>query len=235
MGTPGSPTLTPSRDDERAPWLALLPILTTLLYYPLPPSVRGETLVQFIPQFAAYVAFICWTFQNTSVLERLGLSPNRLPTGIAVGTVVGILLGTFNSQVILRLVPWLGHDISFLKDTPHAKLPVLIMVPWFITLIALFVELNFRGFLLGRLLVCWSNLGMAVRLGPSVAVGASALAFAFDPFMVATFKHLHWIAVWDGLIWGAIWITLRNLYATVIAHAVEVIIMYTVLRNLLIS
>jgi hypothetical protein len=227
---PGSPPFPPSQDEEQAPWLAFLPILATLLYYALPLSLREDTLVQFAPQFAAYAAFVCWTFQNTRVLDRLGLSPNRLPTGITVGAVVGILLGTVNSLVILRLVPWLGHDISFLKDTPHAKLPVLLMVPWFIALIALFVELNFRGFVLGRLLTFWSKLGKAGRLGPPVAVGASALAFAFDPFMVATFKHLHWIAVWDGLIWGTIWITLRNLYATVIAHAVEVIIMYLVVR-----
>ncbi len=235
MGIPRSPIHTGPWDDERAPWLAFLPILATLLYYALPPSVRGETLTQFLPQVIAYAAFICWTFQNTRVLERLGFYPDGLSTGIRVGTLVGVLLGTVNSLVILHLVPWLGHDISFLKDTPHAKLPVLIMVPWLIVLIALFVELNFRGFLLGRLLASWNHLGEADRFGPWVAVGVSALAFAFDPYMVATFKHLHWIAVWDGLIWGSIWITLRNLYATIVAHAVEVIIMYSVIRKVLLS
>jgi hypothetical protein len=235
MGIPGSPTHTVPWDDERAPWLAFLPILATLLYYVLPPSVRGETLVQCFPQVIAYAAFICWMFQNTHVLERLGLSPSRISAGLTVGALVGLFLGTVNSFVIIRLVPWLGHDISFLKDTPHAKLPVLIMVPWFIALIALCVELNFRGFLLGRVLASWNSFGKAGRLGPCVAVGVSALAFAFDPFMVTTFKHLHWIAVWDGLIWGSIWITLRNLYATVMAHAVEVIILYSVVRAILMS
>jgi hypothetical protein len=27
-----------------------------------------------------------------------------------------------------------------------------------------------------------------------MALGISSLAFAFDPFMVSTFQHLHWIA-----------------------------------------
>ena len=48
--------------------------------------------------------------------------------------------------------------------------------------------------------------------------------------MVATFKHLHWIAVWDGLVWGMMWVRLRNLYATITAHAVEVMVMYAVLK-----
>ena len=82
------------------------------------------------------------------------------------------------------------------------------MLPWFICGIALFVELNFRGFLLGRLAVLESGLwrsGLAQRFSP-LALITSALIFAFDPFMVNTFQHLHWIAVWDGLIWGVIWV-----------------------------
>ena len=61
----------------------------------------------------------------------------------------------------------------------------------------------------------------------------SALLFAFDPFLVATFQHLHWVAVWDGLVWGALWVMLRNLYATIVAHAVEVIVLYGVMRAIL--
>ena len=99
------------------------------------------------------------------------------------------------------------------------------MMPWFIVLIACFVEINFRGFLLGRLL--------ALGLPSTLAIAASAVLFAFDPFMVATFKHLHWIAVWDGLVWGLLWVRLRNLYATIVAHAVEVILMYSVVRAVL--
>jgi hypothetical protein len=88
-------------------------------------------------------------------------------------------------------LPLLGGDYRFLADTPHARIPLLIMVPWFILFIATMVELNFRGFLLGRLL--------ALGLPAPIAVPVSALLFAFDPFLVATFQHLHWIAVWDGL------------------------------------
>jgi thiamine transporter ThiT len=69
-----------------------------------------------------------------------------------------------------------------------------------------------------------------IRHGPALlalALIASALIFAFDPFMVNTFQHLHWIAVWDGLIWGIIWLRTRNLYITIVAHAVEVIVMYS--------
>ncbi len=66
-----------------------------------------------------------------------------------------------------------------------------------------------------------------------VAVTTSALVFAFDPFLVATFKHLHWIAVWDSLVWGLIWVRLRNLYAVIIAHTIEVILMYLVVKSAL--
>ncbi len=62
--------------------------------------------------------------------------------------------------------------------------------------------------------------------GLAAAIGTSSLVFAFDPFMVVAFRHLHWIAVWDGLIWGWMRIRLRNLYAVITAHALEVVIMY---------
>ena len=59
---------------------------------------------------------------------------------------------------------------------------------------------------------------------------SSALVFAFDPFMVATFQSLHWIAVWDGLIWGWIFIRRQNLYMVIVAHAVEVVILYSCIK-----
>ncbi len=78
------------------------------------------------------------------------------------------------------------------------------MVPWLICGIALFVEVNFRGFLLGRLAELESHWrGTDSRQRPALlALAVSSLTFAFDPFMVNTFQHLHWIALWDGLIWG---------------------------------
>ncbi|HEV8539602.1 MAG TPA: hypothetical protein VGQ60_00425, partial [Nitrospiraceae bacterium] len=102
--------------------------------------------------------------------------------------------------------------------------------------IAVFVEINFRGFLLGRLLVLYRAIIPAPTvLAPALAVAGSALVFSFDPFMVATFRHLHWIAVWDGVIWGILWFRLRNLYATIAAHAIEVMVMYSIIKYVLAS
>jgi len=109
------------------------------------------------------------------------------------------------------------------------------MVPWFICGIAIFVELNFRGFLLGRLAALESGLrkaGITQRLSPFALI-TCALLFAFDPFMVNTFQYLHWIALWDGLIWGIIWLRTYNLYITIVAHAAEVTIMYLAVRAVL--
>jgi membrane protease YdiL (CAAX protease family) len=137
-----------------------------------------------------------------------------------------------NVGVILLVVPWLGYDIQFLRDTPHAHAPMSLMLPWVIVGIAAFVELNFRGFQLGRL-TAWSQatLNLSPRDAQILAVVGSALTFSCDPFMVATFHHLHWIAVWDGLIWGTLWVRTRNLWIPLVAHAVEVIVMYTVLKR----
>lgn len=225
------PSAHDAQASERGAVLALLPVLATGIFYSLPSSLQQERLVQFVPQLSAYVGLVRWCLQNSHRLQKLGLPLDRLRTGLLPGVITGIALGIFNVLVILRLSPWLGYDITLLKGTPHAKIPVLVMVPWFILFIAVAVELNFRGFLLGRLLaLCRSFPGFATSLAAPIAIVTSALVFAFDPFMVATFKHLHWIAVWDGIVWGTIWVRLRNLYATIVAHAVEVIIMYSIVR-----
>ena len=139
-----------------------------------------------------------------------------------------------NTGVILWLVPRLGYDITFLRQTPHAQIPPVIMLPWFILLIALLIEVNFRGFLLGRLLALTEQMALPGPAATGLAIGASALAFSFDPFLVATFRHLHWIALWDGLVWGLLRVRLRNLYVPIVAHAVEVIVMYSVIRAVLV-
>jgi hypothetical protein len=154
-----------------------------------------------------------------------------------LGTVTGLVLGGLNTLVILRLVPFLDGDITFLKQTPHARVPVLIMVPWFIAGIALLVEFNFRGFVLGRLATLeasvWRHATLR-RLTP-LALTTSTVFFAFDPFMVATFQHLHWIALWDGFVWGLLWLLTWNLYVTIVAHAVEVTVVYSAVRSTLMS
>ncbi|MDR4479827.1 MAG: hypothetical protein R3B37_08820 [Nitrospira sp.] len=210
---------------ERGAALGLLPLTATLLFYGAPTTLQQNSLFQFFPQACAYAALIAWGIINGSAARLVGLIPRLIPQGLRWGMTIGLALGTINVLVILYLVPLLGGDYRFLADTPHAKIPFLIMVPWFILLIATMVELNFRGFLLGRLL--------AMGLPAQAAVPMSALVFAFDPFLVATFQHLHWIAVWDGLVWGVLWVALRNLYATIVAHAVEVIVLYSVIRVML--
>ncbi|HET8721429.1 MAG TPA: CPBP family glutamic-type intramembrane protease [Nitrospira sp.] len=221
-----------SDTDERGAGLALLPVAATLNYYALPDSLQNQPLVQFAPQLIGYLAFALWAAHNDSVVARLGLSPSNLRSGARLGLITGVTLGCLNALIILALVPWLGWDITFLTQTPHARVPVVVMVPWFVSMIALMVELNFRGFLLGRLAALESNfwrLRMLQRLSP-LALLTSALVFAFDPFMVVTFRHLHWIALWDGFVWGLLWLLARNLYATIVAHAVEVILVYSAVR-----
>lgn len=214
-----------TQTGERGAALALLPISATLLYYVSSAALRQETLVQFLPQCSAYVALMIWSRLNSGPATRLGLSRSLISQGVRWGTATGLLLGTVNLLVILYLVPWLGADYRFLAGTPHAHIPLVVMVPWFILFIATMVELNFRGFLLGRL--------VTMGLPPPIAVSLSALLFAFDPFLVATFEHLHWIAVWDGFVWGSLWVAFKNLYATIVAHAVEVILLYSVMRLVL--
>jgi membrane protease YdiL (CAAX protease family) len=224
---------TPAQAGEWGAALALLPIAATLAFYALPTSLQEQTLVLFAPQIVTYLALGFWAMQNHKFVSRLGLVKENVRDGLRWGLLTGLLLGFLNTFVILSAYPHLGYDINFLKTTLHGRLPLLVMLPWFICGIALFVELNFRGFLLGRLAVLESGLwrsGLAQRHSP-LALISSALIFAFDPFMVNTFQHLHWIAVWDGLIWGIIYLRTRNLYITIVAHAVEVMAMYSAVRT----
>ena len=230
-----------TRQGEKAAGLAFLPPLVTIGFYLLSSHWQSQLIVQCVPQLIAYLALGCWAFHNVDHLSQLGLEANKIRVGLGWGTITGITLGCINSMVILYLVPALGENIEFLRNTPHANVPFGIMVPWFIFIIAIAVELNFRGFLLGRLLIVFSairaKLGMispfGAILGTAFPLGISALTFSFDPFMVSTFRHLHWIALWDGLIWGWMWIRFTNLYAVITAHAIEVIIVYLVVREAL--
>lgn len=223
---------TPAPAKEWGAALALLPIAATLGFYALPTSLQGQMVVLFAPQIVAYLALGLWAARNRNIASRLGLGKMNFRDGLRWGLPTGLLLGCLNTFVILSVYPHLGYDVSFLKTTPHGRLPFLIMVPWFICGIALFVELNFRGFLLGRLAALESRLWRAnlARGFSPLALIASSLIFAFDPFMVNTFQHLHWIAVWDGLIWGIIYLRTHNLYITIVAHTVEVIVMYSAVR-----
>lgn len=235
------PTLEPSEQaitvqaSERGAALALLPIAGTLVFYILPASWQEQTSVQFAPQLLAYLALALWATHNHPPLPLLGLHPRGLRSGLWWGLAIGLGLGGLNSIVILKAMPAIGFDIAFLKDTPHARIPIAIMLPWFILCIAVFVEFNFRGFLLGRLASLESKIfSHPLTPYPSpFALLLSALTFSFDPFMVTTFQHLHWIAIWDGLVWGAVRLKTNNLYIPVVAHAVEVMVMYSAVRMVL--
>ena len=230
---PEPPRLNHSHLIQWGAALALLPIGATLGYYALPASLQTELLTQFTPQLLAYLAMGLWASRTSHVLTHLGLERAKVIIGLKWGLLTGLTLGCLNTFVILSIYPSLGYDITFLKQTPHGQLPVLLMVPWFICAIALFVEVNFRGFLLGRLAEYerqWRGAYSGEQLAP-LALLATTLTFTFDPFMVNTFRHLHWIAMWDGLVWGTIWLRTRNLWITVVAHAVEVIIMYSAVRT----
>ena len=226
------PRTAPAQAKEWGAALALLPSAATLGFYALPTSLQEQTLILFAPQIIAYLALGVWGTGNRDIVSRFGLEKRNVREGLRWGLLTGLLLGCLNTFVILSVYPHLGYDINFLKTTPHGRLPFLVMVPWFICGIAFLIELNFRGFLLGRLAALESGLwrsGLAQQLSP-LALITGALIFAFDPFMVNTFQQLHWIAVWDGLIWGAIWLRTKNLYITIVAHAIEVILMYSAVR-----
>jgi hypothetical protein len=232
MAPEPGPCTAPAQAKEWGAALALLPTAATLGFYALPTSFQEQTLILFAPQIIAYLALGVWATHNRDIVSRLGLEKWKVRNGLRRGLQTGLLLGCLNTFVILSVYPHLGYDISFLKTTPHGRLPLLVMVPWFICGIAFLIELNFRGFLLGRLAALESRLwrsGLAQQLSP-LALITGVLIFAFDPFMVNTFQQLHWIAVWDGLIWGAIWLRARNLYITIVAHAIEVIVMYSAVR-----
>ena len=211
---------------ERAAWLTLLPLLATALYYALPVPLQQNLWITFGPQLVAYATLAFWIASNPGWRAALRLNAEGMRPGLKWGALVGVALGAVNLSFILLIIPAWGGDIQFLQETPHAKAPVWLMFPVGIAVIGMIVELNFRGFQMGRLLTL---LGQS----PSGKLGAllvSALAFSFDPFMARVFQHLHWIAVWDGLVWGVLLLQTRSLYATMAAHTVEVWILYVWLK-----
>jgi len=120
--------------------LALLPIGATLGYYALPPSLQAQLLVQCTPQLLSYLAMGIWASGTSEIAKHLGLERTKFINGMKWGLLTGLILGCLNTFMILSLYPSLGYDITFLKQTPHGRLPALLMVPWFICCIAFFVE-----------------------------------------------------------------------------------------------
>lgn len=211
---------------ERWSGLAAVPAVLTFTYPLWSPFPSDSLLPTLIPQISTYACLALWCSVNDRRLDRLFLVPNRFMGSLRLGGFVGILTGLINFWVIVKLTPWLGYNFEFLRHTPHARMPFGVMVPWGIVAIAFLVEVNFRGFILGRFEAIWGE----KSYGPSLAVILSALVFSWDPFMVTVFRGYHWLALTDGLIWGALLLWTRNLFSTITAHALEVILVYSVLR-----
>lgn len=212
--------------SERAAWLALLPILATGFYYTLPVSLQHNLWITFGPQLVAYASLAAWVRVNPGWTTALRLDTTHIRPGVKWGATVGLALGVVNVSLILLIIPTLGGEIDFLRDTPHATAPVWVMFPVGIAAIGIVIELNFRGFQMGRLLVLFGD----APAGRIAALVMSALVFSYDPFMVGVFQHLHWIALWDGLVWGILLLRTGSLYATMAAHTVEVWILYVSLK-----
>ena len=211
---------------ERAAWLALLPVFATFSYYLLPATLQQNIWITFSPQLFAYASLALWALRNPGWFTALRLDAKAIGPSLKWGAFVGIALGAVNLSLILQVIPALGGDITFLRETPHAHAPVWVMFPHGIAGIGVLVELNFRGFQLGRLLTLFSE-SWAGRIA---AVVVSALVFAHDPFMIRVFQHLHVIAILDGLVWGILLLRTGSLYATMAAHTVEVWILYVWLK-----
>ncbi|HEX9284029.1 MAG TPA: CPBP family intramembrane glutamic endopeptidase [Nitrospirales bacterium] len=212
--------------SERASWLVLLPVFATPSYYILPATLQQNLWITFSPQLLAYAALIGWILLNPGWRTALRLDARTIGPSLKRGSLVGVAMGAVNLSLILQVIPTLGGDITFLRATPHAQAPVWIMFPLGIAGIGVLVELNFRGFQMGRLLTLFGDSSM----GRIAAVVISALVFAHDPFMIRVFQHLHVIAVLDGLVWGILLLRTGSLYATMAAHTVEVWILYVWLK-----
>lgn len=212
--------------SERAPWLVLLPVFATPSYYLLPATLQQNLWITFSPQLLAYTALIGWILLNPGWRTALRLDATTIGPSLTWGGLVGVAMGAVNLSLILQVIPALGGDITFLRATPHAQAPVWVMFPLGIAGIGVLVELNFRGFQMGRLLTLFGD----SHAGRIAAVVISALVFAHDPFMIRVFQHLHVIAVLDGLVWGILLLRTGSLYATMAAHTVEVWILYVWLK-----
>ena len=212
--------------SERWNTLALLPAALALAYPLWSPLFRESLGLTLIPQVVAYLCLAIWIMGNDRISDRLYLGPLQWRRQILPGALAGLMTAGINLWVIVKLTPSLGYSFDFLRETPHAQMPFALMVPWGIFLIAFLVELNFRAFLLGRLVALFGTRWHAKAL----AIFISAWVFSWDPFMVSVFRSYHWLAFTDGLIWGVLLLWTRSLYSTITAHAVEVMLVYSILK-----
>jgi len=203
-----------------------LPPLAAIFYYvALAPS--RALLLLFTPQLLAYIAMAAGWREGDA--EAIGLRADQWGSSLLKGSILGLVLGGMNLWILVKGAPLLGKDPGFLRETPHARLPFWLMFPVGLFLVALFVEVNFRGWFLSRLLHFAQRRGLAAWSGAGAVLG-SALVFSFDPFMVAYFGIFHWLALSDGILWGFLRLRTRSIWAPVAAHTVEVWLIYLVLK-----
>lgn len=204
-------------------WLVFIPILANIPYYLFPPK-ETNTIFLFFPQILSYVMMILWSCINKK--SNIRINPANYKASIIYGFAAGLITGATNLFFILKVTGWLGQDYEFLRETPHAKIPFLLMMPFGIIMVSAFVEINFRGFILNRLLVIFGN----GKIGAYLAIALSSVVFSYDPFMLYYFKLFHWLALFDGLIWGYLYYRTGNILGPITAHSICVMIVYTVLK-----
>jgi len=208
---------------ERCNWLVFIPILANIVYFMFPPKETNIAFL-FIPQILSYVTMILWSCINKKFNIRI--NPANYKASIIYGFAAGLITGAINLFFILKVTGWLGQDYEFLRETPHAKIPFLLMMPFGIIMVSSFVEINFRGFIMSRFLTMFRNNSG----GAFAAIAISSIVFATDHFMLFYFKIFAWLALFDGIIWGYLYYRTGNILGPIAAHSICVMIVYTVLK-----
>lgn len=208
---------------ERCNWLVFIPILANIIFY-LYPAEKANTISLFFPQILSYLMMILWSRINRKSNIRINLTNYK--ASIIYGVAAGLITGGMNLFFILKVTGWLGQDYEFLRETPHAKTPFLLMMPFGIILISALVETNFRGFIMNRFLTIFGNSSGGIY----AAIAISSIVFATDPFMLYYFKLFAWLALFDGIIWGYLFYRTGSIFGPISAHSVCVVIVYTILK-----
>ena len=99
--------------DERATWLACIPICLTGCFYLLPASTQQNLLLQFLPQLAGYGALVIWWKFNADALPALGFSRSFLKQGVRVGDRHGVYpgVGQLDRDSVDRAGSWWRRSI----------------------------------------------------------------------------------------------------------------------------